>query len=320
MLMKARPANSIRRGGRRGRETTIGNKRSQLSTHLPQIQDSVAAPSYLDFGLHHSCLNIVSPSFCSLRSLRYCMPLAGLTLAAVAHAENQYAISLGGGFAPRYQGSNQYRAVVAPSFSAMFGNGFFVDTSAGAGYRLSLPNGAFVSAALGYAAGRSDENRFDLAGSDHLKGMGKIPGSVLVGMRAGVQLLDGGELSVAIDAPVTHTSRGLSGHVDLAVPVFKAGRHDIVVTGSVHAGTGRYMQTFYGVTDAQSAASGFRPYSTSGGVDSATLSLAWNWGMSRHWSVHATSGFTRLLGRYGDSPIVQTRSNYYGMVGATYKF
>ncbi|PXX26198.1 MULTISPECIES: MipA/OmpV family protein [Burkholderia] len=248
------------------------------------------------------------------------MPLAGLTLAAVAHAENQYAISLGGGVAPRYQGSNQYRGVVAPSFSAMFGNGFFIGTSGGAGYRLNLPNGAFVSAAVGYDPGRADENRFDLPGSDHLKGMGRVPGSVLVGMRAGVKLLDGGELSVTVDAPVTHTSRGLSGHLDLAVPVFKAGRHEIVVTGSVHAGTGRYMQTFYGVTDAQSMTSGFRPYSTSGGVDSATMSVAWNWDVSRHWSVHATGSFTRLLGRYGDSPIVQTRSNYSGMTGVTYKF
>ncbi|AIO41375.1 mltA-interacting MipA family protein [Burkholderia cenocepacia] len=248
------------------------------------------------------------------------MPLAGLTLAAIAHAENQYAISLGGGFAPRYQGSNQYRAVVGPSFSAMFGNGFFIDTGAGAGYRLSLPNGAFVSAALGYDAGRTDENRFGLPGSDHLKGMGRVPGSVLFGLRAGVKLLDGGELTIAVDAPVTHASRGLSGHVDLAVPIFEAGRHTLVATGSVHAGTGRYMQTFYGVTDAQSLASGFRPYSTSGGVDSATLSLAWNWDVSRHWAVRATGGFTRLLGRYGDSPIVQTRSNYYGMAGVTYKF
>ncbi len=221
---------------------------------------------------------------------------------------------------PRYQGSNQYRGVVAPGFSAKFGNGFFIDSTAGAGYRLDLPHGAFVSAAVSYDVGRTDENRFDLPGSDYLKGMGRIPGSVLVGVRAGLTLFDAAELSVTVDAPVTHTSRGVSGHVDLAVPVFKTARHEIVATGSVHAGTGRYMQTFYGVTDAQSLASGFRPYSTSGGVDSATLSLAWNWDVSRHWSVRATGGFTRLLGRYGDSPIVQTRSNYYGMAGATYKF
>lgn len=248
------------------------------------------------------------------------MPLAGLTLAAAAHAENQYSLSLGGGAAPRYPGSNQYRGIVAPSFSATFGNGFFIDSRSGAGYRLDLPHGVFVSAALNYDPGRADENRFDLPGSDYLKGMGRIPGSVLVGVRAGVTLLNAAELSVAVDTPVTHTSRGVSGHVDLAVPVLKTAQHRIVVTGSVHAGTGRYTQTFYGVTDAQSMTSRFRPYATSGGIDSATMSVAWNWDVSRHWSVLATGGVTRLLGRYGDSPIVQSRSNYYGMAGATYKF
>ncbi|RQR46444.1 MipA/OmpV family protein [Burkholderia sp. Bp9140] len=248
------------------------------------------------------------------------MPLAGLTLAAAAHAENQYSISLGGGFAPRYQGSNQYRGVVAPGFSAKFGNGFFIDSAEGAGYRLDLPHGAFVSAAVSYDPGRADENRFDLPGSDYLKGMGRIPGSVLVGVRAGVTLFDAAELSVTVDTPVTHTSRGVSGHVDLAVPVFKTAQHEIVVTGSVHAGTGRYAQTFYGVTDAQSMTSRFRPYSTRGGIDSATMSVAWHWNLSRHWSVLATGGVARLLGRHGDSPIVQSHSNYYGMAGATYKF
>ncbi|QQK03885.1 MipA/OmpV family protein [Burkholderia anthina] len=248
------------------------------------------------------------------------MPLAGLTLAAAAHAENQYSLSLGGGAAPRYPGSNQYRGVVAPAFSARFGNGFFIDTASGAGYRLDLPHGVFVSAAVNYDPGRADENRFDLPGSDYLKGMGRIPGSVLVGARAGVTLFNAAELSVTVDTPVTHTSRGVSGHVDLAVPVLKTAQHQIIVTGSVHAGTGRYTQTFYGVTDAQSMASRFRPYSTSGGIDSATMSVAWNRDVSRHWSVLATGGATRLLGRYGDSPIVQSRSNYYGMAGATYKF
>ncbi|MBN3778063.1 MipA/OmpV family protein [Burkholderia sp. Ac-20345] len=248
------------------------------------------------------------------------MPLAGLTLAAAAHAENQYSLSLGGGFAPRYQGSNQYRGVVAPGFSAKFGNGFFIDSTQGAGYRMDLPHGAFVSAAVSYDVGRTDRNRVDMPGSDYLKGMGRIPGSVLVGVRAGVTLFNAAELSVTIDSPVTHTSRGVSGHMDLAVPVFKAAQHEIIVTGTVHAGSGRYTQTFYGVTDAQSMTSWFRPYSTSGGIDSASMAVAWNWTLSQHWSVLATGGVTRLLGRYGDSPIVQSRSNYYAIAGATYKF
>ncbi|PCE27237.1 MipA/OmpV family protein [Burkholderia ubonensis] len=248
------------------------------------------------------------------------MPLAGLTLAAAAHAENEYTISLGGGFAPRYTGSSQYRGVVAPSFSATFDNGFFIGGEDGIGYRLNLPHGVFVSAAVNYDPGRTDENRFDRPGSDYLKGMGRIPGSVLVGVRAGVKLYGDAVLSVTLDTPVTHTSRGVSGHVDLAVPVFKSAKDEIVLTGSVHGGSGRYMQTFYGVTDAQAASSRFRPYSAGGGIDSASMSAVWTRAVSQHWSILATAGASRLLGRAGNSPIVQSRTNYYGMAGASYRF
>ena len=64
--------------------------------------------------------------------------------------------------------------------------------------------------------------------------MGRVP-PVLVGVRAGVTLFNAAELSVTIDSPVTHTSRGVSGHMDLAVPVFKTAQHEIIVTGTVHA-------------------------------------------------------------------------------------
>ncbi|WP_323121351.1 MipA/OmpV family protein [Burkholderia alba] len=237
-----------------------------------------------------------------------------------AHAENVYTFGLGGGVAPRYQGSNEYRGVVAPVFSAEFGSGFFISTQDGAGYRLTLPHGTFVSAAVSYDSGRKDENRFGESGSDYLKGMGNIPGSVIMSVQAGVKLYGDSVLSVTLDTPVTHTTRGLSGHVDLAVPIFKTAKHQIVVTGTVHAGSGRYTQTFYGVTDAQSMTSRFRPYSTKGGIDSASMAVAWTYTISPRWSVLTTAGVTRLLGQYGNSPIVQAKSNYFGLTALTYRF
>ncbi|CAJ8543367.1 MipA family MltA-interacting protein [Burkholderia pseudomallei] len=248
------------------------------------------------------------------------MPFAGFVSITAAQAENVYTLSLGAGFAPRYAGSSQYRAVVAPSFSAEFDNGIFVGPLGGVGYRLKLPGQAFVAAAVSYDDGRADEDCFDRPGSNYLKGMGNVPGSVIAAVQAGVVLYGGSVLSVSVDTPVTHTSRGVSGHVDLAVPVFSAGRHEIVLTGSVHAASGRYTQTFYGVTDAQAAATRFAPYSTKGGIDSASMSVAWTYTFSKHWSVDTTLGLTRLVGRYGNSPIVQRKTQYFGLSALTYRF
>ncbi len=209
----------------------------------------------LDCELPDFYLNIVRAC---LSPLRYCLPAIGLMAALPAQAENTYTFSLGGGFSPRYQGSKEYRGVVGPGFSAEFGKGFFISTTDGAGYRLDLPHGFFVSAAVNYAMGRKDHNEFSQDGSDYLKGMGNIPGSVIMSAQAGVKFLGENQLSVTLDTPITHTSRGLSGHVDLAVPFFKSAQHLLVATGTVHAGSGRYMQTFYGVTEAQSTARRWR--------------------------------------------------------------
>lgn len=271
----------------------------------------------LDCELPDFYLNIVRAC---LSPLRYCLPAIGLMAALPAQAENTYTFSLGGGFSPRYQGSKEYRGVVGPGFSAEFGKGFFISTTDGAGYRLDLPHGFFVSAAVNYAMGRKDHNEFSQDGSDYLKGMGNIPGSVIMSAQAGVKFLGENQLSVTLDTPITHTSRGLSGHVDLAVPFFKSAQHLLVATGTVHAGSGRYMQTFYGVTEAQSMTSQFRPYSTKGGIDSASMALMWTYDISKRWSVTSTAGVSRLFGDYGNSPIVQSKTNYYGFSAVSYRF
>lgn len=243
-----------------------------------------------------------------------------MTGASAAHAENFYLFSLATGVTSRYDGSRDYRPVVGPAFAAQFGNGFFISSADGAGYQKEFANGLFVSAALSYGAGRDDENRFDGPGSDYLKGMGNIPGSVLVSVRAGVHLLGSSTFSVTFDQPVTHTTRGVSGHVDLTVPILHTPANDISVTGSLHAGSSRYTQTFFGVTAAQAASSRFQPYSTKAGFDQAMITAAWRHTFSPHWSMNTTVGLARLLGSASNSPIVQTKDNWFGMTSITYRY
>ena len=65
--------------------------------------------------------------------------------------------SLATGIAPRYEGSRDYRPVVAPVIAAQFDNG--LSPMEGAGYKKEFANGLFVSTALDYDFGRSDSNR-----------------------------------------------------------------------------------------------------------------------------------------------------------------
>ena len=142
-----------------------------------------------------------------------CLPLLGLTCSSIAHAENFYTFGLGTGVAPRYLGSKDYRGLVAPVFSAEFSNGFFISPFEGAGYKKTFANGIFVSTALDYDFGRSDSNRADLPGSNYLKSMGRIPGSLMMHFQVGATVFGDTTISVTLDQPLTHTTRGVSGHL-----------------------------------------------------------------------------------------------------------
>lgn len=104
------------------------------------------------------------------------------------------------------------------------------------------------------------------------------------------------------------------------MPVIQSGAHIVTLGPSVHYGSGRYMQTLFGVTDAQAANSAFSAYAPKAGSDAATLSLTWNYALSKEWSVRTLVAATRLLGDAAKSPIVQSKQSYFGMSSINYTF
>lgn len=244
----------------------------------------------------------------------------GLAGPATGQAENVYLFALAGGVTPRYEGSKERQPIVLPYIAAEFDNGVFVNPQDGLGYRQQFANGVFASLALGYDPGRSDKDRYLSPGSDDLKGMGTVPGSTLVLLQVGARLAGDLTLSATLDQPVTQTGRGWGGRVDLMVPAWTRPSDQIGVTGSIHAGNQRYAQTFFGVSDRQSANSGFEAYRPEGGVDSLKVTLDWTHIFSAHWMVKTTGGVSRLVGDAADSPIVQSRDNYLATTALVYRY
>lgn len=76
----------------------------------------------------------------------------------------------------------------------------------------------------------------------------------------------------------------------------------LALTGSW--GSSKYMQTYYGVSDAQSAASGFARHDAGAGIYAWSMDLDWNHKLTARWRVLAAAGVTQLTGEAGDNPIV----------------
>lgn len=91
----------------------------------------------------------------------------------------------------------------------------------------------------------------------------------------------------------------------------------------VRMSDGDYHRAYYGVTAAQSAATGLPFYSPGGGVEAVGVTGGAIYQFSRRWGVTGYARYDRLVGDAADSPVVRllgSRDQFSGGVGLTYTF
>ena len=77
-------------------------------------------------------------------------------------------------------------------------------------------------------------------------------------------------------------------------------------TGLVaHFADARQTQTFFGVDDKESAASGIRAYNASAGFQNLTLSQSFEFPLANHWSLLTSASWVHLVGSAANSSIVK---------------
>ncbi|MGF0240801.1 MipA/OmpV family protein [Rhodococcus sp. IEGM1300] len=85
----------------------------------------------------------------------------------------------------------------------------------------------------------------------------------------------------------------------------------------------RQNQTYFGVDDNESLASGIRPYNAGGGLQKVALTQSFEFPLSRQWSLLTSASWTHLTGSAADSSIVKAVGDtHQGEVQAAvaYKF
>ncbi|VVD87667.1 MipA/OmpV family protein [Pandoraea iniqua] len=235
--------------------------------------------------------------------------------------ESGYEFTVGGGvgYSPRYMGSNEYRVTPALNLALQTPYGVFVGLS-GIGYRLSLPAGFFVSAALSYDGGRKDQKKGLDSGSDKLRGMGDIKGSVFTTLQAGYAIGDLAVVSVATDIPLSNRDRGNVYRFAVDSVLFKTAEDSVGVSATAHFASGKYAQTYFGVTANQSLNSGYRQYAVGGGLYGVSLTANWTHKFNKHWSTTVAGGLIRYTGNASKSPIVFNKTNYQVATTLDYTF
>lgn len=220
-------------------------------------------------------------------------------------------IGLGVAATRTYEGSAQRKTLTGPDFELSYRTRHLGTLALGTTGLTWVPFDQAelqLGLVLGYDPGRKT-HRTPVAdptpGDTRLAGLGEVRGSAEVGL-----MLAFGPASL-----VAHTSPGQRGHRGTQVDLRAAWPWQLSDRLGLRAGGGlvwadqHYLQTYFGVTAAQSAASGFRPFTPRSGVRRGELNLGAEYTLGPTWKARAAVAWSRLQADAAASPLVARRAD-----------
>jgi len=219
---------------------------------------------------------------------------------------------------PRYSGADDTTTIFAPVIDIREGF-IFANFEKGIGYEIDLPAGLYFQNAFGYSAGRKDEDKDMQYGSDKLKGMGDIKGTMNTSFAFGWHLND--RLSAEINATMPlGESYGVKYSGSLTGILLQTDEDNITLRLSALFGDERYNDTYYGVNRKQSDDSGYAQFKPGGGMYGQAAALSWTHSFSDHWSTTLAGNYTHLNNKVSDSPIVFKDGGFDAIAAVSYTF
>ena len=218
-------------------------------------------------------------------------------------------VAIGGA---RYQGANEARVMVVPGITVQMANGFFADPINGLGIAFNAMDNLQYGLRATVETGRSTQ--------DALPGFDSIKARLNPGAFANYKIDDRLTLKSALRLGVGDGGKGGVLNLGAAYRIYQAGPVIVTLNGSVKYANSSYQQSYFGVSAAQSAASGLKAFQPSAGFNTAQLGVAAGFPLSER--VYAFSGLSlqRLLGDAANSPITQKKQQVTGFLGAVYSF
>src|SRR5680860_1607271 len=258
---------------------------------------------------------------------------AGVLFAPEAKAEPKMerSITLGaaGIVKPKYEGSEEHDYIPIPIIIPRFTESPDDDPSTFKQFRKRLNFRGLddirirvlggdrlqVGAVTGYITKRDQDD------GPLLRGLGDIDGGLVLGAYSGFRL-GVFEFDAAILEKVTGGDSGLEYRFGVETTRQLTERTRVVARVGTTFASDDFMQTYFGVTPAQSRNSkaGLPVYTPDTGIKDVYFELGGTMDLSDRWLLKAGGRYGRLLGDAADSPIVETENQLSGVLGLGYRF
>ena len=233
-------------------------------------------------------------------------------------------VGAGIGTMPDYEGSDDYDFVRLPLLSLGWASDS-VAPEGGKGLQLGLhdvtmafppdldvglaklyrPEGVYrASIGVSYAGGRDQDDNPDL------QGMGDIDAHALLKTRFKFDAEDSGwraEIEFAKSLGLDDGGETVRGRIGYAVTLAPG----LKITPSVEStwASREYMQTHFGVSQAQAETSAYSRFTPDGGIKAVRLGAQLEWAIGENWMVNGNLGISQLVHHAADSPIVKDRGD-----------
>jgi outer membrane scaffolding protein for murein synthesis (MipA/OmpV family) len=215
-------------------------------------------------------------------------------------------VGLGAEVAPLYSGAHAYRVQGGPVIDIRYRDIAFVSTGDGVGYNIWRGDHYQVGVAMGYDLGRNEQQ--DL---NNLRGLGDIGAAPVAKLYGSWVIAKKFPLILRIAArQFIGGAQGAVGDVGAYMPLPGSSRTFVMFAGpSISFATHHYLQTLYGVTAEQAAASGHPPYEIAhAGTSSAGVGFSATKFLTSHWLLNMDAAISQIRGSAAESPLVEERT------------
>jgi outer membrane scaffolding protein for murein synthesis (MipA/OmpV family) len=225
-------------------------------------------------------------------------------------------ISLGIGVvdSPRYVGSDQQRLRLMPVLSATWGNGWFAGFPRGIGYNFST--NPYSEFGLRLTADHGRKQTVSAA----LNGLGDIGARAELGGFYNLALSKQVKLNTSLRYGAGSDSKGmlLDASLNYRLPLAE-NRFASFGIATTYANS-NYMQSYYGVTAAQSTSSGYAVYTPSAGIREVSLTASYTYKIDRQWAVVTGASFGELGSAVKNAPMSRSNTHNSLHISSSYTF
>jgi outer membrane scaffolding protein for murein synthesis (MipA/OmpV family) len=236
------------------------------------------------------------------------------------------AIGFVAAYGSEYPGSDQRGADIAPGFGLRWGRFSFTSRSAFAvrtsdpaatgGLRVELGRSEHFRVGLGL---RYDRGRKESA-NDDFEGLGDVPAGVMLRINPRYRLGDGWTAGGSVSFPLFGNGPGTHGEFTLGRDLRLSPATTFGAGVSLAFGSRRYLQNYFGITEEQSARSGYPVHRVTFGPSALAASAGWRTDVFGNWVLLYGVGASRLLGEPADSPLTRRPWSWNVNGGIVYHF